>query len=177
MFPPSFPWHRLQCCGGREHSRVRLQHTQPITEQPAFLADLSQSAVSDIKFIQDHNHLFIFLDDKNVLMSSLSLSMDNGPSLISSITLPPSSPSPSFSDSITGGGSLLNGPHSYTQASEGLKVRGDGGKGQTDVRLRDEHFVLMFLNGLLSYHCFPFGSERFFIQFNRGMETVGHLTV
>uniref|UniRef100_A0A665VR71 CCR4-NOT transcription complex subunit 3 n=1 Tax=Echeneis naucrates TaxID=173247 RepID=A0A665VR71_ECHNA len=48
--------------------------------------------------------------------------MDNGPSLISSITLPPSSPSPSFSDSTPGGGSLLNGPHSYTQASEGLKA-------------------------------------------------------
>uniref|UniRef100_A0A673VXG7 CCR4-NOT transcription complex subunit 3 n=1 Tax=Salmo trutta TaxID=8032 RepID=A0A673VXG7_SALTR len=61
-------------------------------------------------------------NEKNVLMSSLSLSMDNGPSLISSITLPPSSPSPSFSDSIPGGGSLLNGPHSYTQASEGLKA-------------------------------------------------------
>uniref|UniRef100_A0A667YAD4 CCR4-NOT transcription complex subunit 3 n=1 Tax=Myripristis murdjan TaxID=586833 RepID=A0A667YAD4_9TELE len=46
--------------------------------------------------------------------------MDNGPSLISSITLPPSSPSPSFSDSTPGGGSLLNGPHSYTQAPEPL---------------------------------------------------------
>uniref|UniRef100_A0A8C7LST9 CCR4-NOT transcription complex subunit 3 n=1 Tax=Oncorhynchus mykiss TaxID=8022 RepID=A0A8C7LST9_ONCMY len=56
------------------------------------------------------------------LTSSASQHMDNGPSLISSITLPPSSPSPSFSDSITGGGSLLNGPHSYTQASEGLKA-------------------------------------------------------
>lgn len=49
--------------------------------------------------------------------------MDNGPSLISSITLPPSSPSPSFSDSTPGGGSLLNGPHSYTQAPDALKVR------------------------------------------------------
>ncbi|XP_064803677.1 CCR4-NOT transcription complex subunit 3-like isoform X4 [Oncorhynchus masou masou] len=56
------------------------------------------------------------------LTSSASQHMDNGPSLISSITLPPSSPSPSFSDSIPGGGSLLNGPHSYTQASEGLKA-------------------------------------------------------
>ncbi|XP_029603720.1 CCR4-NOT transcription complex subunit 3 isoform X5 [Salmo trutta] len=56
------------------------------------------------------------------LTSSASQPMDNGPSLISSITLPPSSPSPSFSDSIPGGGSLLNGPHSYTQASEGLKA-------------------------------------------------------
>ncbi|KAM4567388.1 CCR4-NOT transcription complex subunit 3a isoform 2-T2 [Fundulus diaphanus] len=56
------------------------------------------------------------------LSSSSSQPMDNGPSLISSITLPPSSPSPSFSDSTPGGGSLLNGPHSYTQASEGLKA-------------------------------------------------------
>ncbi|CAN9513653.1 unnamed protein product [Ophioblennius macclurei] len=56
------------------------------------------------------------------LSSSTSQPMDNGPSLISSITLPPSSPSPSFSDSTPGGGSLLNGPHSYTQASEVLKA-------------------------------------------------------
>ncbi|KAM9805911.1 CCR4-NOT transcription complex subunit 3a isoform X2 [Syngnathus typhle] len=56
------------------------------------------------------------------LSSSASQPLDNGPSLISSITLPPSSPSPSFSDSTPGGGSLLNGPHSYTQASEGLKA-------------------------------------------------------
>lgn len=56
------------------------------------------------------------------LSSSTSQPMDNGPSLISSITLPPSSPSPSFSDSTPGGGSLLNGPHSYSQASEGLKA-------------------------------------------------------
>ncbi|XP_061572944.1 CCR4-NOT transcription complex subunit 3a isoform X1 [Cololabis saira] len=56
------------------------------------------------------------------LSSSASQPMDNGPSLISSITLPPSSPSPSFSDSTPGGGSLLNGPHSYTQATEGLKA-------------------------------------------------------
>ncbi|KAF3692007.1 CCR4-NOT transcription complex subunit 3 CCR4-associated factor 3 [Channa argus] len=56
------------------------------------------------------------------LSSSTSQPMDNGSSLISSITLPPSSPSPSFSDSTPGGGVLLNGPHSYTQASEGLKA-------------------------------------------------------
>lgn len=59
------------------------------------------------------------------LTSSTSQPMDNGPSLISSITLPPSSPSPSFSDSTPGGSSLLNGPHSYTQASEGLKLPTD----------------------------------------------------
>ncbi|XP_077382614.1 CCR4-NOT transcription complex subunit 3a [Festucalex cinctus] len=56
------------------------------------------------------------------LSSSTSQPLDNGPSLISSITLPPSSPSPSFSDSTPGGGSLLNGPLSYTQASESLKA-------------------------------------------------------
>ncbi|KAM7383375.1 hypothetical protein PAMP_003033 [Pampus punctatissimus] len=56
------------------------------------------------------------------LSSSTSQPMDNGPSLISTITLPPSSPSPSFSDSTPGGGSLLNGPHSYTQASDSLKA-------------------------------------------------------
>ncbi|XP_077577219.1 CCR4-NOT transcription complex subunit 3a isoform X2 [Stigmatopora nigra] len=56
------------------------------------------------------------------LSSSASQPLDNGPSLISSITLPPSSPSPSFSDSTPGGGNLLNGPHSYAQASEGLKA-------------------------------------------------------
>ena len=55
--------------------------------------------------------------------------MDNGPSLISSITLPPSSPSPSFSDSTPGGSSLLNGPHSYSQTPEVLKVSmRDGGR-------------------------------------------------
>ncbi|XP_067093733.1 CCR4-NOT transcription complex subunit 3a isoform X1 [Osmerus mordax] len=59
------------------------------------------------------------------LTSSASQPMDNGPSLISSITLPPSSPSPSFSDGNPGGSSLLNGPHSYTQASEGLKLPTD----------------------------------------------------
>uniref|UniRef100_A0A8C5BZR4 CCR4-NOT transcription complex, subunit 3a n=1 Tax=Gadus morhua TaxID=8049 RepID=A0A8C5BZR4_GADMO len=56
------------------------------------------------------------------LTSSTSQPMDNGPSLISSITLPPSSPSPSFSDSTPGGSSLLNGPHSYSQTPEVLKV-------------------------------------------------------
>ncbi|KAJ3598065.1 hypothetical protein NHX12_001579 [Muraenolepis orangiensis] len=54
------------------------------------------------------------------LASATSQTMDNGPSLISSITLPPSSPSPSFSDSTPGG--LLNGPHSYSQTPEGLKT-------------------------------------------------------
>uniref|UniRef100_A0A673LT77 CCR4-NOT transcription complex subunit 3-like n=1 Tax=Sinocyclocheilus rhinocerous TaxID=307959 RepID=A0A673LT77_9TELE len=48
--------------------------------------------------------------------------LDNGPSLLSSITLPPSSPSPAFTDSTPGGGSLLNGPHSYTLITEAIKA-------------------------------------------------------
>lgn len=34
----------------------------------------------------------------------------------------PNSPSPSYSEAKPAGGSLLNGPHSYTQATDGIKV-------------------------------------------------------
>uniref|UniRef100_A0A8C1ACQ3 CCR4-NOT transcription complex subunit 3 n=2 Tax=Cyprinus carpio TaxID=7962 RepID=A0A8C1ACQ3_CYPCA len=54
--------------------------------------------------------------------SSTNQILDNGPSLLSSITLPPSSPSPAFTDSTPGGGSLLNGPHSYTLNTEAIKA-------------------------------------------------------
>ncbi|XP_073728368.1 CCR4-NOT transcription complex subunit 3a isoform X1 [Misgurnus anguillicaudatus] len=54
--------------------------------------------------------------------SSSNQNLDNGPSLLSSITLPPSSPSPAFTDSTPGGGSLLNGPHSYTPNTEAIKA-------------------------------------------------------
>ncbi|XP_073702870.1 CCR4-NOT transcription complex subunit 3a isoform X2 [Garra rufa] len=54
--------------------------------------------------------------------SSTNQTLDNGPSLLSSITLPPSSPSPAFTDSTPGGGSLLNGPHSYTLNTEAIKA-------------------------------------------------------
>uniref|UniRef100_A0A672R619 CCR4-NOT transcription complex subunit 3 n=1 Tax=Sinocyclocheilus grahami TaxID=75366 RepID=A0A672R619_SINGR len=56
------------------------------------------------------------------LQLPLYCSLDNGPSLLSSITLPPSSPSPAFTDSTPGGGSLLNGPHSYTLNTEAIKT-------------------------------------------------------
>uniref|UniRef100_A0A6Q2XHX7 CCR4-NOT transcription complex subunit 3 n=1 Tax=Esox lucius TaxID=8010 RepID=A0A6Q2XHX7_ESOLU len=46
---------------------------------------------------------------------------DSGPSLLGSMTLTSSSPSPSYSESKPSGGSLLNGPLSYTQASESMK--------------------------------------------------------
>ncbi|XP_017271078.1 CCR4-NOT transcription complex subunit 3a isoform X1 [Kryptolebias marmoratus] len=72
------------------------------------------------------------------LSSSTSQPMDNGPSLISSITLPPSSPSPSFSDSTPSGGSLLNGPHSYPQASEGLEAP----KGLSSLKVMAERAAL-----------------------------------
>lgn len=54
--------------------------------------------------------------------SSANQTLDNGPTLLSSITLPPSSQSPSFSDSAPGGGSLLNGPHSYTPGPDPIKA-------------------------------------------------------
>ncbi|KAJ8354885.1 hypothetical protein SKAU_G00224520 [Synaphobranchus kaupii] len=50
---------------------------------------------------------------------------DNGPSLLGSMTLPPSSPSPSYSESKPGSGSLMNGPHSYTQTSDSIKLATD----------------------------------------------------
>ncbi|KAJ8392815.1 hypothetical protein AAFF_G00070190 [Aldrovandia affinis] len=50
---------------------------------------------------------------------------DNGPSLLGSITLPPSSPSPSYSEGKPSSGSLLNGPLSYTQASDSMKLATD----------------------------------------------------
>lgn len=72
------------------------------------------------------NITVIWLIDWLPLSFSLQLSLycrlDNGPSLLSSITLPPSSPSPAFTDSTPGGGSLLNGPHSYTLNTEAIKV-------------------------------------------------------
>ncbi|XP_051577272.1 CCR4-NOT transcription complex subunit 3a isoform X2 [Myxocyprinus asiaticus] len=54
--------------------------------------------------------------------SSTNQTLDNGLSLLSSITLPPSSPSPAFTDSTPGGGSLLNGPHSYTPNTDAIKA-------------------------------------------------------
>ncbi|XP_072536002.1 CCR4-NOT transcription complex subunit 3a isoform X3 [Salminus brasiliensis] len=54
--------------------------------------------------------------------SSANQALDNGPSLLSSISMPPSSQSPPFSDSTPGGGSLLNGPHSYTPSTEAIKA-------------------------------------------------------
>uniref|UniRef100_A0A3B3SMA6 CCR4-NOT transcription complex subunit 3 n=1 Tax=Paramormyrops kingsleyae TaxID=1676925 RepID=A0A3B3SMA6_9TELE len=51
-----------------------------------------------------------------------SLSKDGGSSLLRSMSLSPSSPSPSYGESKPAGGSLLNGPHSYPSSSEGIKA-------------------------------------------------------
>ncbi|KAJ8289958.1 hypothetical protein GJAV_G00007160 [Gymnothorax javanicus] len=50
---------------------------------------------------------------------------DNGSSLLGSITLPPSSPSPSYSESKPVSGSLMNGPHSHAQTPDSIKLTTD----------------------------------------------------
>uniref|UniRef100_A0A673IMV3 CCR4-NOT transcription complex subunit 3-like n=1 Tax=Sinocyclocheilus rhinocerous TaxID=307959 RepID=A0A673IMV3_9TELE len=55
------------------------------------------------------------------LNSSTNQPKDSGSSLLGLMTLPPSSPSVSYSECKAGGGSLLNGPHSYTQAADTIK--------------------------------------------------------
>uniref|UniRef100_UPI003AAACCA0 CCR4-NOT transcription complex subunit 3-like n=1 Tax=Centroberyx gerrardi TaxID=166262 RepID=UPI003AAACCA0 len=57
------------------------------------------------------------------LTSTANQPKDSGPSLLGSLSLSPSSPSPaSYSEAKTaGGGSLLNGPLSYSQASDSIK--------------------------------------------------------
>lgn len=56
---------------------------------------------------------------------------DTGPSLLGSLTLSSSSPSPAFySEAKTASsGSLLNGPLSYSQSSDIIKVRARGARG------------------------------------------------
>uniref|UniRef100_A0A9J7ZVA0 CCR4-NOT transcription complex, subunit 3b n=1 Tax=Cyprinus carpio carpio TaxID=630221 RepID=A0A9J7ZVA0_CYPCA len=49
------------------------------------------------------------------------LDNDSGSSLLGLMTLPPSSPSPSYSESKAGSCNLMNGPHSYTQAADTIK--------------------------------------------------------
>lgn len=49
-------------------------------------------------------------------------SKDSGSSLLGSMALPTSSPSPSYSETKPSGSSLLNGPHTYTQAADAIKV-------------------------------------------------------
>ncbi|XP_046875357.1 CCR4-NOT transcription complex subunit 3b isoform X1 [Hypomesus transpacificus] len=69
------------------------------------------------------------LNSASQSQSSQALSMnstanqpkDSGSSLLGSMTLPPSSPSPSYNDSKAAGGSQLNGPLSYNQATDSMK--------------------------------------------------------
>ncbi|XP_066531546.1 CCR4-NOT transcription complex subunit 3b [Hoplias malabaricus] len=57
------------------------------------------------------------------LNSTTSLPKDGGSSLLGAMTLTPSSPSPSYSESKSSGSSLINGPHSYTQAADAIKAQ------------------------------------------------------
>ncbi|XP_031432915.1 CCR4-NOT transcription complex subunit 3a isoform X2 [Clupea harengus] len=98
---PARPPSVLKQNGGTSYSAVVADNTPDST-----LSSSSQSQSSQ----------------PSSLSSSGNPTLDNGPSLLSSITLPPSSPSPSFTDTTPGGGSLLNGPHSYTPNSEVIKA-------------------------------------------------------
>uniref|UniRef100_A0A8C8LVA0 CCR4-NOT transcription complex subunit 3 n=1 Tax=Oncorhynchus tshawytscha TaxID=74940 RepID=A0A8C8LVA0_ONCTS len=55
------------------------------------------------------------------LISTTNQLKDSVPSLLGSMTLPTSTPSPSYIESKPSGSSMLNGPLSYTQASESMK--------------------------------------------------------
>uniref|UniRef100_A0A8C2Q547 CCR4-NOT transcription complex subunit 3 n=1 Tax=Cyprinus carpio TaxID=7962 RepID=A0A8C2Q547_CYPCA len=55
------------------------------------------------------------------LNSSTNHLNDSGSSLLGLMTLPPSSPSPSYTESKAGSCNLMNGPHSYTQAADTIK--------------------------------------------------------
>ncbi|XP_016348218.1 CCR4-NOT transcription complex subunit 3-like [Sinocyclocheilus anshuiensis] len=84
------------------------------TSYSAVVADsTSDSALNSA--IQSQN------SQSSSLNSSTNQPKDSGSSLLGLMTLPPSSPSPSYSESKAGGGSLLNGPHSYTQAADTIK--------------------------------------------------------
>uniref|UniRef100_A0AAY4DU12 CCR4-NOT transcription complex subunit 3 n=1 Tax=Denticeps clupeoides TaxID=299321 RepID=A0AAY4DU12_9TELE len=64
---------------------------------------------------------FLFRYDPQCIFFCAHFSKDSGSSLLGPMTLPPSSPSPSYSEGKPAGGSLLNGPHSYTQSSDSIK--------------------------------------------------------
>lgn len=49
ILPLLWPPLRLQCCCGRELHRISSKHTQPVTKQPAIIAQFfNQSAVSHL---------------------------------------------------------------------------------------------------------------------------------
>ncbi|KAF7686311.1 hypothetical protein HF521_015673 [Silurus meridionalis] len=86
------------------------------TTYSAIVADsASDSALSSASQLQN--------SQASTLNSTTNLPKDTGSSLLGSLTLPTSSPSPSYSESKPIGGSLLNGPHSYTQAADAIKTQ------------------------------------------------------
>ncbi|XP_060760840.1 CCR4-NOT transcription complex subunit 3b isoform X2 [Neoarius graeffei] len=88
------------------------------TTYSAVVADsTSESALNSASQLQNNQ--------ASTLNSTTNLPKDSGSSLLGSMTLPTSSPTPSYSESKPSGGSLLNGPHSYTQAADAIKERCD----------------------------------------------------
>ncbi|KAM9434372.1 CCR4-NOT transcription complex subunit 3b isoform 2-T2 [Clarias gariepinus] len=84
------------------------------TTYSAIVADSSSdSTLSSASQLQNNQ--------ASTLNTTISLPKDTGSSLLGSITLPTSSPSPPYSESKPSGGSLLNGPLSYTQAADAIK--------------------------------------------------------
>ncbi|XP_060721832.1 CCR4-NOT transcription complex subunit 3b isoform X1 [Tachysurus vachellii] len=80
----------------------------------AVVADsVSDSALGSASQLQNNQ--------ASTLNSTTNLPKDSVSSLLGPITLATSSPSPSYSESKPSGGSLLNGPHSYTQAADAIK--------------------------------------------------------
>lgn len=82
-------------------------------------------------FLKCFPFVFCFLSESLLSISALTFlssslpSKDTGPSLLGSLSLSSSSPSPAYySEAKTvSGGSLLNGPLSYSQSSDVIKVR------------------------------------------------------
>ncbi|XP_026999765.1 CCR4-NOT transcription complex subunit 3b isoform X3 [Tachysurus fulvidraco] len=84
------------------------------TTYSAVVADsVSDSALGSASQLQTNQ--------ASTLNSTTNLPKDSVSSLLGPITLATSSPSPSYSESKPSGGSLLNGPHSYTQAADAIK--------------------------------------------------------
>jgi len=112
----------LQITHQTPHSAVPANHKTAIPRPQAHQPIKRKYAITYLWIVTNNIKMIDWLSLSFSLLLPLYYSLDNGPSLLSSITLPPSSPSPAFTDSTPGGGSLLNGPHSYTPNTEAIKV-------------------------------------------------------
>uniref|UniRef100_A0AAR2IZD8 CCR4-NOT transcription complex subunit 3 n=1 Tax=Pygocentrus nattereri TaxID=42514 RepID=A0AAR2IZD8_PYGNA len=120
-----------------DNDSVQVDAVRKIKDDVEYYLDSSQDPdFEENEFLYDDldledipgAHLFHLSSEQNSLCSTtvtsayfFTHSKDGGSSLLGAMTLPPSSPSPSYSESKPSGGSLLNGPHSYTQAADAIK--------------------------------------------------------